>query len=249
MSDEWELYACAMGDHTAYISFDNGIRKTINKLPQKTALKIRVLIDNPTDAGLPQGDEFGVLNVIEDTISAFLASHEGVYLGRITVKGARHFLCLCDAAETIVKDFCTTIRKERNRKIAYMQEADHERNVYWKDLYPTEHDWQLIQDMKVIDSLRKNGDTLTIKRRIDHWLWFKDAAFREHFRLWAEGNAFGIHEMMDHPDDNNYPFGIRIFHEAVPSLGEISHHTIQLHDVAKENSGDYDGWETSVEKG
>ena len=101
--------------------------------------------------------------------------------------------------------------------------------------------------MKVLEVLEKEGDCLEIERRIDHWAYFDRAAARETFVAWATSNGYSIQALLE-PEGERRRYGIQLFHVASPRLATITHHTIELRRRAAEMGGDYDGWETSVER-
>ncbi|HYC58982.1 MAG TPA: DUF695 domain-containing protein [Thermoanaerobaculia bacterium] len=246
MSDQWEFYPCQMGDHQAFIFYDRGIRDEINNLTQSNALKIRVLFQNPSDAGLPTNDEFHQLSALEDVLAVQVRELGGVYVGRITVAGARYFHCFVpvkkDAAERMVRK----ISAEAGYELEFVLEPDAGKMAYWDELFPTPNEWRVVQDMKVLDVLKGRGDDPSVTRRIDHWLYFPASSDRGAFTVWARESGFAIQHLTD-PEDADGDYGIQIYHDARPELPIITATTQLLLDKAKELGGNYDGWETSVE--
>lgn len=246
MSDQWEFYPCQMGEHQAFIFYDHGVRDEINNLTHSSALKIRVVFRNPTDAGLPTNDEFHQLSALEDVLAAHLRELGGVYVGRVTVAGARYFHCFVsfheDAAERVVRQ----ISAESGYELEFVLEPDPEKKAYWAELFPTPNEWQVVSDMKVLDVLKDHGDDPSVRRRIDHWLYFPASSGRDAFTVWARENGFAI-QHLTHPEESDGDYGIQIYHDARPELPVITATTQLLLDKAEELGGSYDGWETSVE--
>jgi hypothetical protein len=120
--------------------------------------------------------------------------------------------------------------------------------MYFRELYPTADDWQVIKDMRVIDAAKERGDPGTAMRQIDHWTYFDNEASARTFVEWAEKNGFANDaEYSGVREDSKYC--VRLHHRGTLELRDLTHHTIQLRRKAEELGGDYDGWETPVEKG
>lgn len=247
MSDQWEYFPCQMGEHTAFIFFDHGIARQIDDIAVEQLCKIRVLFKQPKENGLPTNEEFDALVAIEDDIEAFMAEHHGYYVGRITVDGARHFHCYIDLAEDDIRKFIANLREQHDYQLGYFVEQDSEKMAYWDELYPTKDDWQVISDIRVLDRLQEHGDNPQISRRVDHWIYFPEPGQRDAYCQWLESEGYHLQGMIEADEDQNR-YGVQAYHESQAILQEISHHTLKLARKAEELAGDYDGWETSIEK-
>lgn len=247
MSDHWEFFLCQMGEQTAFISYDHGIRKDIDKLQRPTLLKVRIAFRSPGPDGLSGNQEFDALTALEDELSAEMKKIGGVYVGRITVGGCRYFHIYLDAEEKDIVPIIEQLDHGSEYKIEFVLKSDPEKNGYWEDLFPTKQDWQVIQDLKVIEQLKAHGDDLQTVRRINHWIYFSDPAQRQAFGTWAKEDGFTVDRAFE-TDDAPVRFGLQIFHDGRPSHPEISQRTIMLLEKAEQCGGDYDGWETSVER-
>jgi len=245
MSDHWEFYPCQMGDDTAFVFYDHGIRERIQSLSLPNTLRIRAAFDDGSDAGM--ATELDRLAKLEDNIAAMVQGTDGVYAGRITAGGARYFICFVDLGEEAAGELVSAIEAEAGFALEYLLEPDPEKKAYWEDLFPTPADWRVIQDMKVLAALEREGDDLFVARRIDHWLSFPTPEERDRAAEWAGANHFSVAGTSD-PDDASDQYGLRIFHTARPELSEITATTILLQQKAEEFGGHYDGWATHVEK-
>lgn len=248
MSDHWEFFPCQMGESTAFIFYDHGLASEIDELDLGKLLKIRVQIKNPREDGLPFDEEFGVLERIEDEIQSYISNKKGIYAGRVTVDGARYFHCYVDLDEAGARGLLDGLKAKYGYEMRYVLKEDRERSGYWEELFPTDQDWQVMKDLKVIEQLEKHGDNLDKRRRIDHWVFFESRDKLEKFKSWAMEEGFkveGVSEPEKEEDDDRY--SIQLYHNGTPQLAEISHVTVTLLETARELGGDYDGWETSVE--
>ena len=246
MSEQWEFYPCQMDDHQAFILYDHGIRDEINGLTHVNALKVRLMFQDPTDEGLPTNDEFPRLSALEDVLDAHVRDLGGIYVGRVTVAGARYFHYFVSFQHDSAERMLRQISAESGYELEFVLEPDPEKKTYWEELFPTPSEWQVVQDLKVLDVLKDHGDDPSVTRRIDHWLYFPAASGRDALAAWALENGFTIQHVTDREDaDGDY--GIQIYHDARPELPVITATTQLLRDKAEELGGSYDGWETSVE--
>ena len=247
MTDNWESYAASIGKHLAWISFDRGLAQEIAHVVPQTCLRLRVALRDPSPRGMPGKSEFEALNRLEDTLVPFIEDRGGLYAGRVTSQGHRHFICYADIGAADLQAFCDRQVTELGYDIAATREHDPGRRAYWDELYPKPDDDSVIQDLKVFEALRSTGDGGGQPRRIDHWACFVSHRTASTFRAWTieQGyNADGIertHETVN-------PFHVRFNRIDTPCVGAFTNANILLRRKARELDGTYDGWETIVVK-
>jgi hypothetical protein len=243
MSDEWIFFPCQMGEHSASIFFDHGIRESIDNTVPSRLLKVRVAFKHPRPDGMPTNEEFQSLNAFEDALQALVQQQESTYVGRVTVDGHRHFYIYTSDSEDAWSSRLDALGRSHGYSLAYAMKTDDGHGGYWQELYPTEDDWQVIQDLRVIQALAEQGDDGTTPRSIDHWAYFPSQIAAERFSHWAQEQGYGS-LATDIADDGK--FRVRFAHEGTVRLGNITSHTIKLRRKASEVGGEYDGWETPV---
>jgi hypothetical protein len=226
--------------------YDHGISDEINNLDLAALLKVRIILQAPRDNGLPTNEEAGSLNAIEDELTKEIEALGGACVGRITTDGHRYIYNYVSAPEDQISPIIGRLSSEFEYDVGYLVQNDPEKKGYWEDLFPTRHDWRVMQDSKVIEQLESHGDTLEKERRVDHWAYFSDPGQRQGFESWAKGEGFSVQGVSE-PDGDTPQYGIQFFHRCTPTLDQISHYTCLLVDKAEEYGGDYDGWETRVE--
>jgi hypothetical protein len=128
-------------------------------------------------------------------------------------------------------------------ELRFVVKPDANRDGYWQDLFPSNDDWQVILDLRVIESVGKHGDDGTASRRIDHWAYFPAREGAERFSQWVRERGYILDET-DTTDEGK--FRVRFAHEGTLRLSDITSHSIALRRKASELGGDYDGWETPV---
>jgi hypothetical protein len=82
MSDQWETYACQMGELPAFITYDHGVAEELEALPFPNLVGSRIPLDQPDEPWLPCADEFDWLNAVEDALLAGFAPDQGLRVGR-----------------------------------------------------------------------------------------------------------------------------------------------------------------------
>jgi hypothetical protein len=237
-----------MGESTAFIFLDIGIRDSIDSFPESQQIRFDLEYKCPRTDGLPTDGEFEDVNAIEDRIEEFSDIHSGIYVGRVTTAGRRYFYTFNSATSEVVNDFVHSILQSTEYRIEYRLLDDPDKKGYWSDLYPTELDWRVIWDSRVIEALRESGDNNEIVRRIDHWAFFGAKKDAQLFLDWCKGEGFALQDMRrTKPLIGDWV--VQVHRNDAPNSKTINSVTIGLLKKAKELNGKYDGWETSVEKG
>jgi roadblock/LC7 domain-containing protein len=246
MLDVWYTFPTQMGDHRAFITYNHGYAEVAEKERRDFLLKVRVEIKKPTSGGMPTNEEFPSLSAVDEKLDDSLTMKGAVYVGRITVDGHRYFHFYVDMPEKSASETIDNVSAQTSYKLQYSYTRDTAKDGYWKDLYPTSDDWQVIQDMKVLDALKKNGDMPDRPREVFHWAYFLEMKTANKFGEWAKSNHYKLISVEF--TEGKKQVGVRFSHMGTMVLEDITHHTIGLNRKAKEMNGDYDGWETSVEK-
>lgn len=247
MSEHWEFFPCQMGEHIAFIFYDHGIRETIDSFEENQQVRFDLTYRSPSDNGLPTDEEFEAVKDVEDRIEAFAASNGGIYVGRVTTAGHRYFYSFVGVAAEQVDGFVDDVNAATGYALEIRIADDPEKKGYWSDLYPTADDWQMINDSKVVEALKKSGDLAQIKRRIDHWAYFKSKSNAEAFIDWVVEQGFSL-ESMDQTRSSSGDWMVQFHRLDSPELYTINGITYSLRHKAIELEGEYDGWETSVVK-
>lgn len=246
MSDDWRFFMCQMGEHLASILVDVGVAKTIDSTPS-TLARLRLVYKRPSDNGLPTDEEFDAVVALEKRLEKFAAEVGDAYVGRLTTQGHRHFHIYTSRNEKAWNSFVHELKQESGYLIGLIVDQDPERSGYWKELYPTPDDWRVIHDMAVVAQLRKSGDDQSIHRQIDHWIYFPTEAASHPFVAWATADRF-VHDAQHSQAGKDGRYCVRLHHIGPAEQRNVSNHTLALTRKAKEFGGEYDGWETSVEK-
>jgi hypothetical protein len=245
--DVWHTFPAQMGEHRAFISFNESFAKIADKDARNILLKVRVSIKSPAPNGMPTNNEFPALREVDEKIEGAFVSNGGVYVGRLTVDGGRHFFYYVAFPERIAAESVKVVSEQTGYELKYAYEEDPEKKGYWNDLYPTQDDWQVLKDLRVLDALAERGDKAEVEREVSHWAYFGDRSAAESFEHWAAASGYRV-TGVDEAEEGGDRLCVRFSHAGSMRLEDITHHTIGLNRKVTELKGDYDGWETSVEK-
>jgi len=246
MLDIWYTFPATMGEDQAWITYNHGYAEVSKVDKRNDHLRIRIKFKNPTEHGMPTNEEYPKLSALDEKLDKAIDNIGGVYVGRITVAGKRYFYYYLDTAEKKVKNIIDKIADSSSYKIQYQFESDIEKKKYWEELYPTFDDWQVIEDLKVLDSLAENGDKKEIKREVQHWAYFSSSEDASKYNAWVIKKFYKV--IFYGQTDDKKEYMVQYSHVGTMDLGDITQHTISANRKARELNGRYDGWETSVEK-
>ena len=99
---------------------------------------------------------------------------------------------------------------------------------------------------ETIRVLESHGDKAENSRDIFHWIYFGNVNNRNDFLREAQNANYTF--VSQNTVDDEFPFQLKIKVNSQPSQAIIDSQILYLKEVAKKYNGDYDGWETSVEK-
>lgn len=245
MADAWEAFPTQMAEHPAFISFNNSYAEIAEKDPRTSLFRVRVQFKQPTAEGLPPGEEFPELRKVEDLLEAAVLEAGGVQVGRLTVNCNQHFYFYVGFQEEKARSILDSVAAQTAYELQLAYEDDPAKEGYWKGLYPTADDWQVIRDMRVLDALREKGDISTMNRGVSHWAYFPKQREAQQLADWANANGYTVNSVG--LTDDKTSVAVRFTHDGTMQLADITSHTIAINRKARELGGEYDGWETSVE--
>jgi hypothetical protein len=243
MTEDWITFPAQIGDQRAFITFDNGFVGIIDADPRTISLEVRASIRHPSSAGLPEEHEFASLRAVDVALDSALSKHGAAYVGRVTLRGYRHFFFYVDIDESLAADLVAEIAGQSGYELVYAWKEDPAKEDYWRKLYPTMDDWQLIRDMAVLEQLSKSHDLEQVPRRILHWARLPDQDAVNQFSLWLAEQGYELVGMSPPEQDG---VEVSFSHEGGTALAELTSHTIRINRRVKATHGSYLGWESPV---
>jgi uncharacterized protein (TIGR01619 family) len=250
--EEWDFYFSNVDDIIGSFFLDLGLSKVAPLKDKPNLVWISLKMNNSREDGLSSNDELGKLSEIEDRLEVFFSSkHNSIYVGRLTSNYHRDFYFYF--GDTTLYD--KTISEAMVAFPAYTYDfgckEDKDWESYFEFLYPNPRQFQSIQNSKVVDHLEENGDSLTKARQVDHWIYFETEKDREDFLRKIMNDGFQVvnkESDIDSPDISSFPFTLQIARVDKVDVDSVNDYVLNLWELAQECNGNYDGWETSVEK-
>jgi hypothetical protein len=116
-------------------------------------------------------------------------------------------------------------------------------------LYPSPEEHQRIKNRHVIEAIERHGDSLKKPRPVRHWAYFKSPQDRNQFIARAANAGFNVTDLPESDDSAaENPYGVTLERIDPVDWDSINEATLELFRLARDVNGDYDGWETSIEK-
>lgn len=125
--------------------------------------------------------------------------------------------------------------------------TDAEWSHYFEELYPDAESRNLIQGMETMGALARAGDRHELPRAVQHRVHFPDEATRSEFV--EELRAQGFETITHAHETSALPYGVQFERVHAIVWKELHATTLGLLLAARALGGEYDGWETSVERG
>lgn len=243
MQEYWETYMKPVDGYPATLSFNVEIADGSLVQDHIYMGYVKLYLQHPDEQGLLSTQEQEEVAFIEDLIEMeALRYRVGKYVGRITSNEAVtfiYYLKLNFEWEDAVK---SAMNKIEHYQYEFGSREDMQWDVYNKLLYPTAKEWQMIHNRFTCKMLQKAGDSLTIKRAIEHKSYFSDAENREKYKQFLLQEGFLIQNEFNH---ENY-YGLQFYRFDIPDVHNMDRLTFFLIDSSNEYQGEYDGWESSV---
>ena len=246
---DWSVYFSNVNSKVGSIVVDLSLKKIAPIKSQPNEVWVSVIMKNPRPDGLSSSEESEILeNLGEDLVKAIETKYVVTHTGRITTDGHRDFFFYYADINSYEKTIAEAMLKYPDYKYTFGTKIDKDWNDYLSILYPTPEQYQSIQNGKVILQLQKGGDVLTKERAVEHWIYFKTDGDRKAFISKVEKDGFKVLKEEKVTTVNDYPYQLQITRFDKVDFVSVDSYVLPLWRLAKENNGDYDGWETSIEK-
>jgi hypothetical protein len=250
VSDKWDFYFANVNDKLASLFVDLGIREAAPDGDNPWLLWAWVYFNHPREDGLTTPQESDVLFQIGDSVTEAVNNALGASLvGRITTDGRREFYFYGSSFAGFEDAVARGMRPFPEHRWDSDTRHDPEWSQYLGLLYPTPRDWQRIKNRHVIEQLQKRGDSLDKERLVFHWAYIANDASRNQFVAAVKDLGYTVTNQ-GKVDDPHCPYPLGVSFERVDHVDwdSINHVTLGLFELARSFAGDYDGWETPVEK-
>jgi hypothetical protein len=150
-------------------------------------------------------------------------------------------------ANPLLHEECITAAMGRfpDYKYEYGVKEDKNWELYFDFLFPDIHEFQRIQNRKVLRTLQQNGDIAEKERHIDHWIFFHTEAERDLYWKQIQPNGFAVEGWPAEPD-SELPYGLQVSRNDKTDEESIDMTVMLLWELARGLNARYDGWETVI---
>jgi regulator of RNase E activity RraB len=248
MQEYWELYMKSLEGKPASIQFNAGISMELDDLQfsHPTVGFVKAKLKEPNKNGFLSEKEEPEILFMEDKLeSSMIKFRIGKYVGRIISDGYVTFLYYLQFSYNWPDFVEYAMNEHTSYEVTNGHSQDSEWNYYKNLLYPTAQEWQLIQNHKVCDSLKEQGDSLQVPRAIEHKVYFENEESEKGLREALEKDGFKVKEEIKNEDGVK---GLNFYRIDKPFYHDIDQITLSLIEVTEFYNAQYDGWETSVVK-
>jgi regulator of RNase E activity RraB len=244
MSDAFEFYPCLIDGAPASIYLNMRFEDArIEGADTRYQIGIQMRDAGPHGAGT--AEEADLLNAFEEEAIEQLAARGLVYAGRVRSQGMWEITFYGPAGhDDDVRGVTTEVN---NREVAVHVYRDAEWQYYVELLLPDAERRQWIEDRRLAQVLREQGDNPATPRRVDHWAYFASTETRDAFVTDVVAKGFALEEAL-RASEGERPFGAQVYRTDITELDHIHDVVMTLVDAAEAHGGDYDGWETSIER-
>lgn len=252
IDEDWGVYLCNSFayDLPAVIRVNLALRDFEYTANYPNRLHLQILYKNANDSGFPTREEGGYVYSIEDAVEEIVEQHGDMLVGVVKCD-ERVRIFAYTKNELGYYDEISAMMSEKFPEYSYtlavVEEPDWE--LYFQALYPDRYEYQNIMNMRLIENIKSDGDSM-VPRVLEHCLLFTTEENGEAFLAKVMEDGFiklSSENQSDNEDiDKEYPYVLVIGREdAFENIDEIVWY---LMDLAEEFDGEYSGWGCHIVK-
>ena len=252
IDEDWGIYLCNAFacDLPAVIRTNLALTNFQFTANYPKRLELQILYKNADDNGFPTREEGEYVYSIEDAVVEIIEQHGDILAGVVK----------CDERVRIVSyaknelgyyDEISEMMSENFPDYAYTLAVveDEDWELYFQALYPDRYEYQSIMNMRLIENIKSDGDSM-VPRVLEHCLLFKTEENGEAFLAKVMEDGFiklSSENLSNNEDiDKEYPYVLVIGREdAFENIDEIVWY---LMDLVDEFDGEYSGWGCHIVK-
>lgn len=245
--ENWNFYLCRVDDAPASIFLNLALWNDISNASENTLYALQIDMADASEHGMGTPAEAKLLRAVEDSI-VDEARAEGIrFVGRLRNNKIWQltFMGPPDGGPGLNR-IATSGLMSSGRSFEILIQEDEDWSYYREFLYPDTERMRWIKDRLTVEALEQHGDPLTIRRRVDHWVYFSNAVRRSAYAEAVRKLGFEAIELV--PEDDGSNLCLLVHRVDSVELEAIHEVTNALAELAQEHDGDYDGWETPIKK-
>ena len=252
IDEDWGVYLCNSFayDLPAVIRVNLALRDFEYTANYPNRLHLQILYKNANDSGFPTREEGEYVYSIEDAVEEIVEQH-GDMLAGVVKCDERVRIFAYTKNELGYYDEISAVMSKNFPDYAYTLAVvdDPDWELYFQALYPDRYEYQSIMNMRLIENIKSDGDSM-VPRVLEHCLLFKTEENGEAFLAKVMEDSFiklSSEDLSNNEDiDKEYPYVLVIGREdAFENIDEIVWY---LMDLAEEFDGEYSGWGCHIVK-
>ena len=252
IDEDWGVYLCNAFayDLPAVIRTNLALRDFEYTANYPKRLHLQILYKNADDNGFPTREEGEYVYSIEDAVEEIVKQH-GDMLAGVVKCDERVRIFAYTKNELGYYDEISAVMSKNFPDYAYTLAIvdDPDWELYFQGLYPDRYEYQSIMNMRLIEDIKSDGDSM-VPRVLEHCLLFKTEEHGDSFLAKVMEDSFiklSSENQSDNEDiDKEYPYVLVIGREdAFENIDEIVWY---LMDLAEEFDGEYSGWGCHIVK-
>ena len=252
IDEDWGVYLCNAFAYglPAVIRVNLALRDFEYTANYPKRLHLQILYKNANDSGFPTREEGEYVYSIEDAVEEIVKQHGDMLAGVVKCdERVRIFAYVKN--ELGYYDEISAVMSKNFPDYAYTLAVvdDPDWELYFQGLYPDRYEYQSIMNMRLIEDIKSDGDSM-VPRVLEHCLLFKTEENGEAFLAKVMEDGFIKLSSEDRSNneaiDKEYPYLLVIGREdAFENIDEIVWY---LMDLVEEFDGEYDGWGCHIVK-
>ncbi|WP_127067911.1 MULTISPECIES: DUF695 domain-containing protein [unclassified Veillonella] len=252
IDEDWGVYLCDSFayDLPAVIRANLALRDFECTANYPERLHLQILYKNADDSGFPTREEGEYVYPIEDAVAEIIEQHGDILAGVVKCDERAHIFAYVKnelGYDNAISEIMSENFPDYAYTLAVVEDEDWE--LYFNGLYPDRYEYQSIMNMRLIEDIKSDGDSM-VPRVLEHCLLFTTEENGEAFLAKVMEDSFiklSSENQSDNEDiDKEYPYVLVIGREdAFENIDEIVWY---LMDLAEEFDGEYSGWGCHIVK-
>ena len=246
IDEDWGVYLCNAFayDLPAVIRVNLALRDFEHTANYPKRLHLQILYKNADDNGFPTREEGEYVYSIEDAVEEIVEQHGDMLVGVLKCDERVRIFAYTKNELGYYDEISAVMSKnfpDYAYTLAIVDDPDWE--LYFQGLYPDRYEYQSIMNMRLIEDIKSDGDSM-VPRVLEHCLLFTTEENGEAFLAKIMEDGFiklSSEDRSNNEDiDKEYPYVLVIGREdAFENIDEIVWY---LMDLAEEFDGEYSGW-------
>jgi hypothetical protein len=241
LEHDWENYVVSIKDKPVSINVDLGLKPAVPVIDLPLVIIVRLKLKQPNAFGMPEQDELGQLDLLEEKLVASLSRGQGaMYVGRFTQRGIREFYFYTNDTLGYRGTIYTAFVVFSEYEWLAQAKKDQDWQNYLSVLYPSASEKLMIDGRRQLAIYQSKNVNLT-KVSISHFFEFaKEDAFKK-FLQSEVCSKFTVNQLFKKPDGSAFSL---VLYVTTDVNREWLEKTIPvLFSESKKHGGLYKGWE------